>query len=536
LAVIALNRLAFGPRPGDVHTSVAAFNALPGETDVEKLTQWVDAQLAAPMTAEEYANPVDEPELAAILTAGGLASLSKPLDQLWRDYYRDHDSGSNPVRSSPVTEVRLATLARAVHSRWQLREVLADFWHNHFNVYAWDGSYAAATWTSYDRDVIRAGMLGNFRVLLGRVAQSHAMLYYLDNTSNRNISPNENYARELFELHTLGEAHYLGVKPQHTITGFAEGAPVGYVDVDVYEAARCFTGWTILDDRDAPDDGKFTYVHRYHDDGQKIVLGMPPIERLQNGAQAHGEAVLDKVAFHAGTAHHVCQRLCRRLVSDTPSAELVAAVTAEFIRLKSDPEQLKHVVRSIVLSEEFRATWSGKIKRPVEAFFSTLRALPATVVLKPTGDSGFWSAFDNMGQRLFGRRSPDGYPDTKEAWSGAASLLYRWQLINNLLDDDFGPDDAGRATLLINLAQIDMGGAQTPNALVAFWTERLLGRPALDDPAHHAALVALLQGWETEPDVTPVYGPDTPMAPEDIAERLKWMVAVLCMAPEFQWR
>ena len=128
-------------------------------------------------------------------------------------------------------------------SRRQLAEVLADFWHNHFNVYGPD-SWAAPVWSHWDRVVIRGNALGNFRTMLGQVAEHPAMLYYLDNYTNTSAGPNENWARELFELNTLGAENYLGVKRQADVPVDGAGAPTGYVDDDVFEATRCFTGWT----------------------------------------------------------------------------------------------------------------------------------------------------------------------------------------------------------------------------------------------------------------------------------------------------
>ncbi|OUC07227.1 hypothetical protein RY27_16130, partial [Litorilinea aerophila] len=159
----------------------------------------------------------------------GFTALDKSLAQLWADHVQgDQD------RYLPAWEVERATFIRAVYSKRQLVEVLADHWHNHFNVYGFD-YWIAPVFVHYDRDVIRGHMLGNFRQMLEAVAQSPAMLFYLDNQSNSGGSPNENYARELFELHTMGAENYLGVRsPEDPALVDGNGNRVGYIDADVY--------------------------------------------------------------------------------------------------------------------------------------------------------------------------------------------------------------------------------------------------------------------------------------------------------------
>jgi hypothetical protein len=181
LAVIALNRMGFGPRKGDIE----AFNAL-GSTDDERLNVYVDQQL----------NPesIDDSALEARLDAAGYTTLKKTHAQLWADHFGE----SYSTRQLPLWESERATFTRAIFSKRQLVEVLADFWHNHFNIYA-DNSRIAPGWVSYDRDIIRGNMLGNFRQMLQAVGSHPAMLYYLDNYKSTNAGPNENYARELFE-------------------------------------------------------------------------------------------------------------------------------------------------------------------------------------------------------------------------------------------------------------------------------------------------------------------------------------------------
>ncbi|MCB0061643.1 MAG: DUF1800 family protein, partial [Caldilineaceae bacterium] len=288
IGIIALNRMGYGPRPGDL----AAFTAL-GKTDDERLSAYVAQQLAPAA--------IDDSACDAVLAAHNFTTLHKSLSQLWAEHIR---AENNPYsnRILPANETEQATFLRAVYSKRQLQEVLTEHWFNHFNIYGWD-SWTAPVMVHYDRDVVRANVLGNFRTMLGAVAKSPAMLYYLDNQSNSGGNPNENYARELFELHAMGAENYLGVVPliinadgsyTHPAPKDDTGRPLLYVDADVYGATTCFTGWRIDSDT-----GIFTFDDSAHFPYQKVVLGrlIPEAQGIRDG-----EEVLDLVAKHPGTA------------------------------------------------------------------------------------------------------------------------------------------------------------------------------------------------------------------------------------------
>ncbi len=199
LGVIAHNRIAFGPRPGDID----AFNDL-GPDDISRLTAFVDQQLDPAS--------IDDSALNVRLADPAYMTLNKTLQQLWAEHYRAENLPWQE-RIRPAMETQYAAFVKAIYSNRQLVEVLVDFWHNHFNVYSWDMPMAAV-WVHYDRDVIRPHVLGNFRDMLDANTKSTAMLYYLDNVDSSDDGPNENYARELCELHTIGAENYLGVTPQ----------------------------------------------------------------------------------------------------------------------------------------------------------------------------------------------------------------------------------------------------------------------------------------------------------------------------------
>jgi uncharacterized protein (DUF1800 family) len=501
-AIIALNRLGYGPRYGDIN----AFRAL-GSTDAQRLEAWVDQQLD-PMS-------IDDSTCDAKLSAAGFTTLNKSLATLWAD----HVASSPPwsVRIQPYYEVERATILRGVWSKRQLLEVLADFWHNHFNVYGPDG-WAAPVWAHWDREVIRGNALGNFRTMLGMVAQHPAMLYYLDNYTSSSAGPNENWARELFELHGLGADNYLGVMRQWLVPTGPDGKPVGYVDDDVFEATRCFTGWTFDFDT-----GLFEYRADWHDHFQKTVLGV--YIPANQPALFDGNRVLDEIAEHPATARHICTKLAARLIGDDPDPAVIDAAAAVFEAQTAASDQLAQVVRTIVLHPSFLTTWSGKIKRPLEILISALRATDGRFTFsldESDTDSLLWR-YDQAGQPLFAWRAPDGYPDHKDDWQSAAPRIMSWRLASWLCDEE----DAGGNYRLDILGQTP-SSKKSANELADFWINRILGRP-MPDADRTEVVEFMAQGHN--PDF------DLPIDVDDnTQDRLRAMVALIIMSPTFLWR
>ena len=515
LGIIALNRMAFGPRPGDLD----AFNAL-GASDEERLRAYVAQQL----------NPetIVDSDFDARYNAAGFETLHKTQDELYADHIANNPYDSNDDTywdwySKPAHELVEATFLRAVYSKKQLVEVLADFWHNHFNVYFWQDD-GVPLLVSYNRDVLRTHMLGNFRQMLEAVATHPSMLYYLNQNNSSDAGPNENFARELFELHTLGAENYLGVQDPNTVPKDANGIAIGYVDNDVYESARALTGWRVDDDIYEYEDGiektgRFIFYKPWHDRFNKLILGkyIPPDQPdMQDGRD-----VLDLLANHPGTARFISRKLARRFIADDPPASVVDAAAAVFMEHRNAPDQLKRVVETILLSPEFRQTWGAKIKRPIEAVLATMRAVNSDFTRLPGGIPWMCSM---MGQPIFERRPPDGYPDVKEAWANTMSLLYRWNFAVGISENWLNDEEQKRSIKTDILGQTP-ADLRTAEALADFWIPRILNRPMSE--ADRQAVISVMQQE---------YGAQEELSDDHIRYVLPAMVEVILMSPDFQWK
>jgi hypothetical protein len=295
-----------------------------------------------------------------------------------------------------------ATQYRQIFSERQLYEVMVEFWSDHFNIHLLNG-FGPVLKPEDDRTVIRAHALGNFRDLLGASASSPSMLFYLDNFLNVATAPNENYARELMELHTLG----------------VDG---GYSEDDVKEVARCFTGWTIHfpgDPGGTP--GSFKYDPAVHDTLGKVVLG----NSITAGDATDGGQVLDILATHPSTARFIASKLCRRFISDTPDTSTIDAVANAFTTSNGD---IKTMLRVLFASDAFRNTADVKFTRPAEYLAGAIRALAPDTGYPTDNGILFFYAQLILGQSPFYWPTPDGYPDTQDYWANTGGLLNRWRL------------------------------------------------------------------------------------------------------------
>jgi uncharacterized protein (DUF1800 family) len=402
-----LSRTGFGSRPSDV-TRVSRLGIEqfidqqlhPDRVDDAAMTARLAGLTTVGLSSQQIAEQYAIPQLEARRERKQQAQNADPNS--------DGKQAPDPIQqraNSVMVELSEQKLLRAVYSERQLEEVLTDFWFNHFNVDARKGVDRFML-TEYERDAIRPHVLGKFRDLLGATAKSPAMLFYLDNwvsaaPNGPGKSPrglNENYGRELMELHTLG----------------VDG---GYTQKDVTEVARALTGWTIDRPRQG---GGFVFNPRIHDAGQKIVLGHV-IEA--GGGQDDGERVLDMLASHPSTATFIATKLARRFVSDTPSPALIARVTARF---RDSGGDLREVTRAILTSPEFLSpsTYHSKVKTPFEFVVSALRATGADVQdARP-----LVREVQQLGMPLYMCQPPTGYKDTAEAWVNTGALVGRLNL------------------------------------------------------------------------------------------------------------
>ena len=539
----ALNRLTFGARDADV-----------AEVRRTGVSNWVERQLHPEQIADpvadsvlglleithktafelyadhpqpnEYGYPLGkQPDTAEIRRRAAGDSITPPLDPvtlqakmaeatvLMRELPK-----LAPARSAAIRELQPSILLRAVASNRQLLEVMTDFWENHFSVSS-EKVPSPFALVEYDR-TIRAHALGKFRDLLGAVATSPVMLFYLDNyqsvvdsvhpnpiewrveqrrrqhppfgdtllahtVKRRRVGVNENYARELMELHTLG----------------VDG---GYTQKDVQEVARCLTGWGIDNFLISPE---FAFHADQHDAGEKTVLGV----RIAGGRGIEdGEQVLDILARHPSTARFIAKKLVTHFVSDAPPPALVERAAQTYLRTGGD---LREVMRTIIESPEFnsRAAYRAKVKTPFELVASILRVMDAAPDTTPRGVQ----VVARLGQPIFGRATPDGWPDRGDAWMNTGALLNR-----------------------VNLGA-QTGAGQMPSVVVARWAaNRQLGVASPDETVD-AVIRATLAGDPSPATREVLLGVSRPPATATPQQRLAYvanLVGVAIGSSDFQRR
>ncbi len=519
LAVRLLNNLSYGATPA----SIAEFNAL-GSTDLQRWANYVDWQL-------DWAS-IDDSAVTTRLDNAGYTTLEKSLTQLWNDHVNADPEHS--IRMRPAFEVQRAAYVRAAYSKRQLREVLVNFWHAHFNVMGTDFS-VGPVFVHYDRDVIRANAFGNFRTMLEAVAKSTSMLYYLDNLNNSRSGPNENYARELLELHTFGAENYLGFMDPFQVPPCPEDPayPIGYTDIDVYETSAAFTGWSAKNGHwefPAEDDGTFVYRQSWHDAGPKFLLGR--MVYPEQPALKDGRDVLDRLASHPRVAKFICRKLIRRFITDTPKQALVDSAAAIFRANWQNPQQIEITLRHILNSDDMYNSWGQKIRRPFEATVAAMRVLGQDWTPRPDHEKSneFMWRVGYTGHTPYNWPAPNGYPDTAQAWSGSNSYAMTWKLINWMTEAS-----DGTAPLSPILATTRAGvGSWTANNLVTFWCQRLLGY----QPTAARKLVLTKFMAQNGNAATDVIADTDTWSANDLKkhynhQRLRSMVSLILCSPEF---
>jgi len=452
-----LNRAGYGPRPGDYARA---------------------SQVGLEAYLEEQLNPeqIDDSFVDGVMQ--GMTVYNEAADQL--------SSKDKATRRMASRELLRVTILRATFSNRQLYEAMVEFWSDHFNIAMRANKNLPVFKMLDDREVIRPNALGKFRDLLFASANSPAMLLYLDNIRSRadrpDKKPNENYPRELMELHTLD------------VTG-------GYTQQDVEEAARIFSGWgvakenkTLLWQRE--------FRAKWHDDGEKQVLGQtfPAGQGEQDVNQ-----LLELLVTHPNTARFIATKLVRRFVADQPPESLVTQVTETYQNTDGD---IKEMLRVIFLSDEF-ANAPDKLKRPYTYTISAIRALDGQLT-----DVNKLEKLDNahlvaMGQGLFRWPAPNGYPDVSAAWDN--NLLPRWNLALAWLANKIKGVNLPLAELLDGINDV-------PSAL-----------------DHLAGLLGQTLSDEERTQLTTYIG-SKPFEHRRTKRRLREAVGVLMASPSFQWR
>jgi uncharacterized protein (DUF1800 family) len=412
-----------------------------------------------------------------------------------------------------VNELQQAKLIREIYSERQLLEVMTDFWFNHFNVYQNKNQDVFYT-TAYERDVIRPRALGKFYDLLVAVAQSPAMLMYLDNWlsigphsqaagKNGQSGLNENYGRELMELHTLG----------------VDG---GYTQADVTQLATVLTGWTIAQ----PDDGgQFQFDPKRHEPGDKTVLG----EKFYGAGQDEGMRALDMLAHRPATAHFISKCIAMRFVSDDPPESLVARMAATF---QSSDGDIREVMRTMLHSQEFWSaqTYKAKVKTPLEYVVSVVRASGANVV----APDALVQNVTSMGMQPYGMAVPTGYSMKAEQWENEGALLTRINFATALTQGKLPGVQFDPSTLVVRGA---LSGSDMPKTKAAFE-----GKHTSLDVALALTEDAILQGDFSAREDEKVIR--TQMEDPDVARRmaaspidgLRLICGFILASPDFQRR
>lgn len=520
---LALNRATFGARAAD-------------EAYVQQIgwEAWVADQLTPP--------PGDDPAVADLIANatlnikysakdnkhGGWEALNEdrplsalnaaPLD-LWNIYKQQNKTLPGKEVSRIAEEVVVATWMRAAHSAYQVREVMVDFWHNHFNIAIKEGATVRTGTAAYDRDVIRPHVFGNFREMLEANATSVSMLFYLDNAISKAKTPNENYARELLELHTLGETAYLGQVDPVDVETSADGIAVGFTDQDVIEASRALSGWTVgsgnrLNKKTTlPLTGEFHYEPLLHNTEANTFMGTDLSALTEDMAQ--GQAVLDVAAYHEATANFLCTKICRRLFGDAPQETVVSAAVETWMATQTAPDQLRQVMETILLSSEIGAP-AAKVRQPFEKTIAFLRAVSATTV----PHRSMFNLLKKTPDQLFTWPAPNGHPDVDGYWLSSTSLMSQWNALITVLNRPLASVSITDESLITD----------SVIELVEDWVGRIIGYEL--PPEKMDALIDFAMGLS---GILTYVGQKNASA-NTVESHLRRLVGVIATADEFAYR
>ena len=423
---------------------------------------------------------------------------------------------------------------RAAHSSYQLREVMTDFWLDHFSVWYDGDDIMRLSILIYDRDVIRPRVLGNFRDMLGAVAQSTAMQWYLDNAQSPAELPNENYAREIMELHTLGEDAYLGTVDPSSVEKDANGIAVGFTDQDIVEVSRAFSGWTVEygqwagdDEGNLPYTWLFTYSPYQHNTEAGMFMGQDLSSLTADMAQ--GERVMDILADHPATADFVVSKMVRRFFGENPPQAVLDRAIETWMENRSEPDQIQRVVESILLDgTEIGDEPPSRLKRPFEKMVSAWRVMGATInaswawmwVTRQTHDAAFdWP-------------TPDGRPATNAYWLAGTQVMAAWNATYDM--SHWGQPVSGDL-----LSEMPEETTDSAIAMTDFWVARMIGYE-LASPEGYNELVDFQFHWagpmsqfnwmqQAEDDE------EQALREQQVQRNLRGFCSLVATADEFAW-
>lgn len=526
----ALSRVTFGARDVEV-AAVKQTGWL----------EWVETQLKPPLGDEER---IDEhlrartmriayavqlpagksPGWPAVDERRPLRYLYTDLPAIWDMVSKTEISIAPNERHRIQQELNAATWIRNVHSRFQLKEFVADFWRNHFNVGRNEDIYGAAALVSYENEVIRPNVFGNFRTFLEAVATSASMLRYLNNAESKASRPTENYVRELLELHTLGADAYRGIAGGDTIPKIQGGRFVmasHFTDQDIVTASRAFSGWTLEHGQEGPGGrlpftGRFVFNPLQHNPDAGDFLGVNLSAATWNQEpMAKGRLILDMLASHPATARFVVGKICRRIFGDAPPKDVMERAVSVWTTSLYASDQIGQVLKVILLSTEM-GNAPSKIRRPYERLMALFRTTDTII-----------NAYDDAHTALFGLGdgpyawpTPDGRPDHDAHWLSSAGNHHFWNVMFDVL-----VHPSFRTSFWEQTPREITGSAIK---IVEYWVGRIVGY-ALPQ----ASMDALVKDVMTSPGVMAAYASSGITNIENALRRLALLIAT---APEFAVR
>lgn len=525
----ALNRVTFGAR--DAEVAAVQRTGWPA---------WVAAQLAPPAGDEQriedhikartmriaYAVQLPagkSPGWPAVDERRPLRYLYTDLPTIWDMVGKTEISIAPNERHRIQQELNAAAWIRNAHSRFQLREFMADFWGNHFNVGRNEDIYGAAALIAYENEVIRPNVFGNFRTLLEAVATSASMLRYLNNAESKISRPTENYVRELLELHTLGADAYRGVAADATLPMIAAGAyrvSSHFTDRDIVAASRAFSGWTLEHGQEGargqlPFTGRFVFNPAQHNNDAGVFMGDDLSRTAFQGPMAQGQRILDLLAAHPATARFVVGKICRRIFGDAPPQDVLDRAMATWTANVDAPDQIKRVMETILLSPEM-GNPPSKLRRPYERLMALFRT---TDTIINAYDEAYMALF-GLGDGLYAWPTPDGRPDTDAHWLSSAGNHHFWNVMFEVL-----VHPSFRTSFWEQTPAAVTGSAIQ---IVEYWVGRMVGYRL-----PQASMDALVKDVTTSPGVMAAYASQGITNIENALRRLALLIAT---SPEFAMR